>query len=346
MIRNGIDLAERGILPDPIVRWGIRRLLRSRIRQERQKGTSTLTSLINQLEDDPLAHHVRAANRQHYELPPQFFSAILGRHLKYSCCYWPSGTQDLDEAEEAMLELSCHRAQIEDGMQVLELGCGWGSLALWMAQRYPASRIISMSNSHSQREFILDCARRRGVENLEVETADINHFETQRRFDRVVSIEMFEHVRNYPALFARIGRWLESGGKLFVHVFCHKDLTYPFETEGADIWMGRHFFTGGLMPSETLLTRVQKELALQQMWRLSGRHYQKTARAWLRNMSRRKPEILALFNRTYPPEQVCLWWNRWRIFFLSCQELFGFRGGQEWQVCHYLFGRAGTGVVV
>lgn len=293
--------------------------------------------MVAELKASPVAIHPEKANEQHYEVPPEFFLHVLGKHLKYSGCLWPEGATSLAQAEAAMLKLTCDRAGLRDGRQILELGCGWGSLTLWMAEQYPNAHILAMSNSAPQREFILGRAAERGIKNLEVITADINEFNTDLRFDRVISVEMFEHVRNYERLLSRISNWLNDDGRLFVHIFCHRAFTYAFETEGADNWMGRHFFTGGLMPSVDLLPRFDRDLVAEEQWQVNGLHYSKTARAWLENLDKKRLQIDPILASTYGQKEVTRWRVRWRLFFMACEELFGHRNGQEWVVAHYRF---------
>lgn len=338
-------LAESGLVPDAVVRFAIRQLCRARLREEGAGGVEAqrarLMSWVEELRRSPIAIETAAANVQHYEVPAAFFEGVLGPHLKYSCGLWPEGVRTLAEAEEAMLDLTCRRAQLADGHEILELGCGWGSLTLWMAARLPASRILAVSNSAGQRAFILARARARGLGNVDVVTADINGFATSRRFDRVVSVEMFEHVRNYEALLARIASWLLEGGRLFVHIFAHRAFAYPYVVRDATDWMAEHFFTGGQMPSEDLLLHFQRDLALVERWAVSGIHYEKTCNAWLANMDSRREALFPVVEATYGPQSAARWWNRWRLFFMACAELFGFRGGEEWFVSHALFEKPG-----
>ena len=344
-ILSPVRLAERGLLPDALVRLGIRRLCAQRLREEHAHDSVAawlrFRAHLDALRESPVALHTDAANAQHYELPPRFFELCLGKRLKYSSCYFPRGNETLEQAEEAMLALYAERAQLADGQDVLELGCGWGSLTLWMAQHFPQSRITAVSNSRPQREFIERRCLESGFENVRVITQDVNRLQLERaHFDRVVSIEMFEHMRNYDTLLGRIASWLKPGGKLFVHIFCHRELMYPFETHGDDNWMGRYFFTGGLMPSADTLLWFQRDLAIEQQWRLSGTHYQKTANAWLVNQDANRARVLDVLGVAYGA-QAPIWNQRWRMFWMACAELFGYRGGNEWLVSHYRFSRHG-----
>jgi cyclopropane-fatty-acyl-phospholipid synthase len=337
-----IDLCERGLVPDVLTRFGIRRLCAQRREQEGARDLAAadqrFRDLLDELRRSPIAIETDAANEQHYELPTRFFELCLGRRLKYSSAYYPSGTETLDEAEEAMLALYGERADLADGQRILELGCGWGSLTLWMAERFPNARITGVSNSRTQREHILAQAARRGLGNVEILTCDVNRLELpEGEFDRAVSIEMFEHMRNYRHLLGRVSRWLKPEGKLFVHIFVHRYLMYPFETEGDDNWMGRYFFTGGLMPSADTLLHFQEDLTLEQRWLVPGTHYERTANHWLENQDHHRDEVMAVLTEAYGAAEAARWFQRWRMFWMACAELFGYSGGDEWLVAHYRF---------
>jgi cyclopropane-fatty-acyl-phospholipid synthase len=337
-------LLERDLLPDFLVRFGIRRLLKARLREEARGCAEAqqrhLMKLIARLKQSPIAINTADANQQHYELPNAFFELVLGARLKYSSGYYRSG-DSLNQAEENMLQLTAERAQLRDGDRILELGCGWGSLSLWMAARFPRSRITAVSNSRTQKRFIDARAAALGFNNLEVITSDINNlnFPEGTLFDRVVSVEMFEHMRNYEMLMHRICGWLETGGTLFVHIFAHRAYAYPFEVRDATDWMARYFFTGGIMPSDGLLLYFQKDLTLRDHWQVDGRHYSQTSEHWLQNMDAHRRAIEPLLAQTYGEENVRRWWVYWRVFFMSCAELWGYRRGQEWFVSHYLFAK-------
>jgi cyclopropane-fatty-acyl-phospholipid synthase len=329
-------LLEKDLLPDTLIRFGIRRLLAQRIREESPRYDAA--AYVADLRTRPIAEDTRAANEQHYEVPTTFYERCLGKRLKYSGCYYPTGRETLDEAEEHMLAQYVERGRLADGQEVLELGCGWGSLSLYLAERFPRSRITGVSNSRTQKEHIDGQARRRGLTNLRILTADMNRFDIGAgQFDRVVSIEMFEHMKNYAQLLASVARWLKPGGLLFVHIFTHHRFSYHFVPRDATDWMARYFFTGGQMPAHDLLSAFQDDLKLVADWKVNGRHYQQTAEHWLANMDRNRDEILPLFRDTYGADQARKWWVYWRVFYMSCAELWGYRGGEEWLVSHYLF---------
>jgi len=345
MIKNLIDLAESGIMPDFLIRSGIRRMQKERILWSQSKSISEVEEhhqdWIEKMKKSSIAYVPEKANEQHYEVPPLFFENVLGKHLKYSSGYWPDRVSTLDESEYEMLKISSERAELVDGQSILELGCGWGSLTLFMAEKYSKSSITAVSNSRDQRKFIEQKCKDRGLDNVHVITADMNDFSIDGSFDRVVSIEMFEHMRNYELLLNRISGWLKPGGKLFIHIFTHKTLVYPFTEEGEGDWMGRNFFSGGIMPSHQLLLYFQNDLKIESTWRFSGTHYERTSLAWLNKMDSQKNEIIEIFYKAYGKDQTPVWFQRWRIFFMACEVLFGFDYGREWGVSHYRFVKPG-----
>jgi cyclopropane-fatty-acyl-phospholipid synthase len=338
-MKLSLELAERGVVPDWLIRWGIRGLDKKRLRLEdrgdREAQRQATRRFAAELRRSPVAVQVQKPKEQHYEVPPEFFRHILGNRMKYSGCYWPPGIKTLDEAEEAMLTLTCERAQLADGMEVLDLGCGWGSFSLWVAEKYPRSRVVAVSNSKPQGQFIRAACKEKGFKNVDVITADMNHLQLSHQFDRIVSVEMFEHMRNWDQLLARIAGWLKAEGKLFLHIFTHRTFAYLFETVGDDDWMGRHFFTAGMMPSDDLLSHFSEHLNIEDHWRVNGMHYKKTAESWLQNLDEKRNVIIPVLRQTYGGEQTKRWLQRWRIFFLACEELWGYKNGEEWLVSHY-----------
>ncbi len=344
-VRGFTWLLDRDLLPDTVIRAGIRTLLKRRLAEEDsgdvERRQGALMDWVRSLRDSEVAVETDAANEQHYEVPAALYERVLGRRMKYSSGYWSDDVRDLDGAEEAMLRLYPERGELQDGMDVLELGCGWGSLTMYLAETFPGCRITGVSNSASQREFILARCAERGLDNVEIVTCDVNRFETDRRFDRVFSVEMFEHVRNYERLMERIAGWLKDDGKLFVHIFTHRDLAYPFETTGEDDWMGKYFFTGGQMPSDDLLLYFQKDMVLEDHWAVDGRHYSKTAEAWLRNFDAHRDALEPVLREAYGEEAKRMG-IYWRVFFMACAELWRFRDGREWHVSHYRFARRGS----
>lgn len=329
-------LLEKKLLPDRLVRLGIRRLLKQRIQAESLRYNRE--AYVADLKTRPLAEQTSAANEQHYEVPTPFYLRCLGKRLKYSGCLYPTGKESLDEAEECMLALYAERAQLADGQNILELGCGWGSLCLYNAQRFPHARITAISNSKTQKEHIDSEARKHGITNLRTIAHHINTFDISAgQFDRVISVEMFEHLKNYELLFKNIARWLKPGGLLFTHIFTHHNLSYHFVARDASDWMSRYFFSGGQMPAHDLLMQFQDDLVHVADWQINGSHYQRTAEHWLQNMDSHRDEIMSLFRDTYGPKHATKCWAYWRTFYMACAELWGYRHGNEWLISHYLF---------
>jgi cyclopropane-fatty-acyl-phospholipid synthase len=342
---NPIEWAERGWLPDFVIRWGIRQLLRRRLNSlpvDVEASAKLRASVLEEMRRAPVALSTREANEQHYELPAEVFTHCLGPHLKYSCCLFARDDTNLAAAEAAMLALTCERAGVANGQRILELGCGWGSLSLWMAERYPDSHIHAVSNSASQRRYIEAQRDQRGLRNLHIDTADMNSFvPAEGDFDRVVSVEMFEHMRNWDEMFARVYSWLRPGGRFFMHVFCHRHSSYVFESERTDDWMGRYFFRDGLMPAADLPWFLQRKLRVLQHWNVNGRHYERTCNAWLARQDEERDRLMPVFEQVYGAH-AAVWFQRWRMFYMACAELFGFRNGNEWFVSHVLLERPQT----
>lgn len=333
-------LLAKGVLPDLVIRTGIRKFIGQRLRDEVaisvEVAEKRRLALVNELKNSPIAIETDKANDQHYQVPTEFFLNSLGENLKYSCCHWDKAT-NLDEAEAEMLAITIERAQVRDGQHILELGCGWGSITFALAKANPSGSVTAVSNSKTQREFILNKAKKLGIKNIEVITCDVNHLELDRKFDRVVSVEMFEHVRNYSRLLEKISNWLKDDGKLFVHIFTHRTNAYKYEVKDSSDWMSKYFFSGGIMPSEHLFYYFQEHLKVERHWVESGVHYARTARAWLDKMDQNKDKIIEIFKDHYGANEATKWFHYWRVFYMSCEELWAYRDGNEWTVTHYLW---------
>ena len=342
---KAIGWTESGLIPDSVARSGMRRLMERKLAQiyssDAEFSTRTKNDFAAMMRISPVALVPEIANEQHYEVPAAFFEQVLGENRKYSCCYWPADTASLGEAEAAALRLTVERAGIRNSMKILDLGCGWGSLSLWIAEHFPDASVTAVSNSQSQHDFIVAQAAERDIQNISVQVCDMNDFDAGDTFDRIVSIEMFEHMRNYEELFRRIDSWLAPKGKFFMHIFCHRSTPYEYIDNGPSDWMSRHFFSGGIMPSADLPLMFPKHLNIERTWAWNGKHYAKTCRAWLDNMDSRRDAVMPILADTYGVENADRWWSRWRMFFMACEELFRFNDGQEWYVSHYRFTKAG-----
>lgn len=334
------NLLKKDVLPDPLIRLGVRQKTKSRIKSLEKMDVAEkeafLMDFIKERSQGPIAINTGDANDQHYEVPSEFFDLVLGKHKKYSCAYWEEG-DSLDDAEERMLDLVCKRAGIEDGQKILDLGCGWGSFSLYAAIRFPNAHITAVSNSNNQRNYIEEIAERKSIKNLKVTTCDINDLVLDEKFDRAVSIEMFEHMRNYYTLFKKVAEFLNDQGKLFVHVFCHCQVPFTYEVKSSSDWMAKYFFTGGTMPSRDMFHFFNHDLRVIQQWAVNGNHYSKTLEAWLKKMDKQKDLVMPILEEREGPEHSVKWWSYWRIFFIACSEFFAINGGGEYFVAHYLF---------
>ncbi len=334
LVRNAIRSLQDAPAPDFVTRSAIASLVAgARRRLEAEKGADE-ARFATEMAERPIAEHTDAANEQHYELPPAFFERVLGPRLKYSSALYSDGVRTLAQAEEAALHETCEHADLKDGQSILELGCGWGSLTLWMAETYPNAKITAVSNSHGQRRFIEGRAERMGLGNVTVITCDMNDFQAAGRFDRVVSVEMFEHMANWRALLSRIHGWLEPDGRLFIHIFTHATSPYRFELSDQGDFIAQHFFTGGVMPSHNLIRQFPDLFHLEQSWRWNGQHYQRTANDWLANFDAHEGEIMQMMRDVYG-DDARLWARRWRRFFMATAGLFGDNRGETWAVSHY-----------
>lgn len=332
---GALAAAEGGLVPDPLLRWGIRRLCAERAAREAVNAT-TAEQFARRMTESPVATHTDLANQQHYEAPTELFEKILGPYLKYSACIFSDESTDLADAEAKTLALTCERAQLEDGMRVLDLGCGWGSLTRFIAEHYPSCQITAISNSKTQGESIQQRCDREGYQQVDVITADVASFDLgEQQFDRVFSIEMFEHMRNWSILFNRIARALTPEGRFFMHVFCHDAHPYFFEDEGEPDWMARNFFSGGIMPCLNLPVAIQSNLRVDQQWSINGNHYARTLRAWLDRLDSIRPEVVSVFSKDLGRQEGQKAVQRWRMFLMACEELFAFNEGTDWYVAHY-----------
>jgi len=330
-------LIELGVIPELILRVAIKKLIQKRLLEipvNSEVRKSQKANFIEELQSSPIALSTKLANEQHYEVPPAFFQEIMGAHLKYSCGWFDKNTISLDEAEENMLQLYIERLDIKNNQKILDLGCGWGSFSLYAAAKFPNSTFVAVSNSNDQIEFINNTATARSLENIKAIKQDMNNLSLDESFDRIISIEMFEHMRNYGALLKKLRSHLHNDGKMFVHIFTHRDHPYPYEVRGPSDWMSKYFFTSGLMPSHDIFSYFEEDLVVEQSWKINGSHYARTCNLWLENHYKNKKTILDIFIGHYPnPRQ---WFVRWQLFFLACEKLFAYNEGREWFVSHYL----------
>lgn len=332
MISNIIKTAERAPLPDAVISAGIEFLV-NRTKTRLENAPIDEEKFAREMANFPIATHTDDANKQHYEVPARFFELCLGKNKKYSSCLFKNAN-DLDDAEIEALQETCKNAQLKDGQDILELGCGWGSLSLYMAKNYPNSRIISVSNSNSQRQFIEGQVRKFALKNLEIITCDMNDFAIEKKFDRVVSVEMFEHMSNWEQLLGKVHNWLKDDGCLFIHIFTHKSHSYRFSVDDPADWIGQYFFSGGIMPSHDLINHFPNLFKVEENWKWDGTNYANTAYGWLKNFDNNRDEIDKIFKSTYGYDWA-VWIKRWRLFFLATAGLFGYNKGQEWFVSHY-----------
>ena len=326
-----LSLAESGFIPDELIKIAARRISTRRLNESNNHDNKD--AIINALSKGVVAEKTHDANEQHYEVPPEFFKQVLGENLKYSCSLFEN-ENSLDDAEKSMLDLYIERAEIKNGQEVLDLGCGWGSFSLYVAKKFPNVNITSISNSSDQISYIKNEAQKRGLLNIEAIRMDVNNLKLDNQFDRIISIEMFEHLRNYKLILNSLNELLKPDGRLFIHIFCHKKLTYFYELKNNLDWMTKYFFQGGIMPSMDLFKYFEDELIIINQWDINGNNYSKTCKAWLDNHYKNKRKILDIFKKHYDKPKI--WYNRWRIFFLSCQAFFALNKGNEYFVSQFL----------
>lgn len=336
-----LNLADKGLIPDPLIKMGIHYLCYKRLQEiKRQDPEMSLEKSLNLLREhekyESIAIETEAANSQHYEIPPKFFELVLGQNLKYSCSIFPNTNSPLTVAENHTLGLYTKRAEIDNNQDILDLGCGWGSLSFFIAKQFPSTNVTAVSNSKDQIEYITNKCKQSNINNITAIKQDVNSLVFDKKFDRVVSIEMMEHVKNHMSLFEKISSWLNDDGKLFIHIFTNIMSSYDFIPVDDSDWMSKHFFSGGMMPADNYLLYHQKNLKIDSHWRVNGKHYEQTSKCWLENMDKNKEQILSLFKEVYKDEYITFF-HRWRIFFMSCEKLFGYNKGREWMVSHYLF---------
>ena len=337
MLNIGIKLTELGLIPESILRLAIKKLLEQRLLEipnNPEERHIKKESFIRELQSSPIALSTELANEQHYEVPPAFFQEIMGKYLKYSCGWFNEDTHSLDEAESNMLDLYIQRLEVANNQRILDLGCGWGSFTLYAASKFPDSQFVAVSNSNDQINYINHTAKERSLTNVQAIKQNMNDLSLDGSFDRIISVEMFEHMRNYGALLKNLRDHLNDTGKMFVHIFTHKDFPYPYEVRGPSDWMSKYFFTSGLMPSHDIFSYFEDDFFVKNSWKVNGVHYAKTCNMWLQNHYKNKKNILNIFDGHYP--NIKQWFVRWQLFFLACEELFAYNEGNEWYVSHYL----------
>ena len=335
MIKFLLYLAERGYIPDILIKKAA--LFISRRRLMAPQTSDAKEKFINSISNGDIAEKTRDANDQHYEVPPEFFKNVLGKRLKYSCSLFED-VSNLDDAEVKMLDLYIKRAEIKNGQKILDLGCGWGSFSIYAAEKFPDSKITSISNSFDQIEFINTEAKKKKLKNLNAIKMDVNNLNLVEKFDRIISIEMFEHIRNYKLVLSALKHLLNNNGKLFIHIFCNKTIAYLYEVKHELDWMTKFFFLGGIMPSKDIFNYFTDDLVIKKQWDVEGIHYSNTSKAWLKNHCKNKKEIIEIFSVHY--DDPIVWFYRWKVFFLTCEVFFAINDGREYFVSHYLFEKA------